>query len=115
MLYYLMSYSLDFRRRAVSYVRDGGSQTDCCGIFKISRKTLYNWLTAEDLTPKVHGSRQRKLDKRALAADIQQHPDSFLHERAERFGVTPQAIWYALRQMRVVKKNDALCGDKLQK
>ena len=107
-----MSYSLDFRERAVAYVRDGGSQAACCRAFKIDRKTLYHWLRADDLRPKRHGSRHRKLDMTALAADVRTYPDSYLHERAARFDVSAQAIWYALRRLNIRKKNDALCGDK---
>lgn len=103
-----MTYSLDFRERAVAYVRDGGSQAACCRAFKIDRKTLYHWLQAKELRPKQHGLRQRKLDKSALAADVRDYPDSFLRERAARFGVSTQAIWQALRQLEIRKKNDAL-------
>lgn len=104
-----MSYSLDFRHRAVAYVRNGGSQAACCRIFEIDRKTLYHWLRAPDLRPKQHGARQRKLDKTALLADIRDYPDAYMRERAVRFGVSTQAVWLALRQLKVVKKNDTLC------
>ena len=110
-----MSYSIDFRERAVGYVRDGGSRSACCSLFKIDRKTLYHWLKAEDLRPKRPTSRHRKLDMSALSADVRDYPDAFLHERAARFNVTPQAIWYALRRRNVCKKNDALYGDSSQK
>lgn len=103
-----MTYSLDFRERAVSYVRDGGSQAACCRAFKIDRKTLYHWLRSSDLNPKPHGSRHRKLDMIALAADVRMYPDAYLRERAERFGVSHQSIWVALRRLDVRKKNDSL-------
>lgn len=103
-----MTYSLDFRRCAVAYVRDGGSQAACCRAFKIDRKTLYHWFHADDLRPKASGPRHRKLDKAALAADVRDHPDAFLRERAARFGVHVSNISRALRQLEIRKKNDAL-------
>lgn len=109
-----MTYSLDFRERAVAYVRGGGSQAACCRAFKIDRKTLYHWLHADDLCPKRHGPRRRKLDKAALARDVQAYPDAYLRERAQRFGVHASNISRALRQLNIRKKNDALCGDKSQ-
>ena len=103
-----MTYSLDFRERAVGYVRDGNSQAACCRIFKIDRKTLYHWLRCPDLRPRASGPRQRKLDKAALAADVRAHPDAYLRERAQRFGVHVSNISRALRQLDIRKKNDAL-------
>lgn len=103
-----MSYSIDLRNRAVTHVRQGGKRSEAARLFGIDRKTLYHWLRSEDLHPKQHGPRKRKLAKSCLASDVRDYPDAYLHERAARFGVTPQAIWYALRQMKIVKKNDTL-------
>ena len=103
-----MTYSLDLRERAVSYVRSGGSQAEASQIFGITPRTLYGWLRREDLSPKRCGPRRRKLDKAALAAHVRAHPDALLRERAVVFGVSPVAIFKALRQMQMTKKNDAL-------
>lgn len=103
-----MTYSLDLRERAVSYVRSGGSQWEASQIFGVTTRTLYGWLHRDDLSPKRCGPRRRKLDKVALAAHVQAHPDALLRERAAAFGVSGVAIFKALRQMQVTKKNDAL-------
>ena len=105
-----MTYSLDLRERAVSYVRNGGRQADAIRLFQIDRKTLYHWLHAPSLAPKVCGLRRGKLDKVALAAHVLDVPDALLRERAAAFGVSSVAIFRALRQMDIRKKNDALCG-----
>ena len=110
-----MSYSIDMRTRVISYVRSGGSQTEASRIFQISSKTIYNWLQKPDITePSARKPYRSKLDKRALAEDVRRYPDDYLRERAKRFGVTPQTIWYALKRLNVVKKNDEVCGDKSQ-
>jgi len=101
-----MSYSIDLRERAVSYVRSGGSRLEASHLFKIDRKTLYNWLNRKDLTPIKVRVRKRKLDKTALSAHVRDFPDAILRERAAHFGVHVNAIWYALRRMNIVKKND---------
>ena len=105
-----MTYSLDLREQAVSYVRTGGSQAEASRIFGVTTRTLYHWLHAVDLSPKAHGPRRRKLDKVALAAHVRDYPDALLRERAEHFGVRVNAIWVALRQLRISKKNDAVRG-----
>lgn len=109
-----MTYSVDMRERAVGYVRDGGLRSEACRLFKIDRKTLYHWLSRDDLRPKRHGSRRRKLDMTALAAHVRTHPDAYLRERAARFGVSEVAIFKALRRLDIRKKNDEICGDKSQ-
>lgn len=100
-----MTYSLDLRERAVTYVRDGGLRSDACRVYDIDRKTLYHWLRAKDLAPQPCGPRQRKLDKAALVAHVRAHPDALLRERAAHFGVHVNAIWVALRAQDIRKKN----------
>ena len=100
-----MTYSLDMRTRAVGYVRSGGLRKEACRIFKIDPKTLYNWLRRDDLSPKVCGPRRRKLDKVALRDHVRDYPDALLRERASHFHVSEVAIWKALKQMNIVKKN----------
>ena len=107
-----MTYSLDMRELAVEQVRGGKTRAEVCAFFKIDRKTLYHWLRADDLRPKPHGQRKRKIDKLALAADVREYPDAYLRERAARFGVHISSIEYALKQLNIAKKNDAVCGGK---
>lgn len=101
-----MSYSLDFRQRVVSYVKEGGSKAEASRLFGIERRTLYHWLSAKDLSPRPAKTRKRKLDKGALAAHVRDYPDWVLRERAEHFGVHINAIWSALQTLRITKKND---------
>ena len=101
-----MSYSVDLRERVVSYVRSGGGRTEAARLFQVSRTTLYRWLGLPDLRPKPAKTRRRKLDKAALAAHVRDFPDALLRERAEHFGVTINAIWAALKNLAITKKND---------
>ena len=105
-----MTYSIDMRTRAIRFVNEGGSKAEAARLFRINRQTLYNWLAAEDLSPKVCGPRRRKLDKTSLATHVRDYPDALLRERAEHFGVRTNAIWVALRRMDIRKKNDAVRG-----
>ena len=104
MLLLCMTYSLDLREAALSYIKNGGSKVEASRLFGFSRNTLYRWLNAENLQPKKHGFRNRKLDKVALKKHVEEHPDMFLHERAEVFDVHTSSISRALRAMNIVKK-----------
>jgi len=99
-----MTYSLDLRETVLSYINNGGSKVEAARLFNISRNTLYRWLGMDDLLPKVHGSRNRKIDKAALRKHVEEYPDLYLHERAEVFKVSLSAVHYALKKMGIVKK-----------
>lgn len=102
-----MTYSIDLRKRVVSFINDGGTHKDAARLFKVSTKTIYNWLQRPDLRPKVHGFRKRKLDKDALKRHVEEYPDALLRERAAHFGVHINAIWVALRAMNIREKKSA--------
>ena len=101
-----MTYSIDLRARVVAYVRGGGSKSEAARMFKVSRVTVYDWLSrGDDLSPKRYSrTRYRKLDWEALSRDVEQYPDAFLKERARRFGVHVSSIGYALSKLRVTHK-----------
>ena len=99
-----MTYSIDLREKVVAFVADGGSKSEAVRIFKVSRDTLYRWINSKDLRPKPSGLRNRKIDKAALKKHVEDHPDMFLHERAEAFGVHPSSISRALKTLGIVKK-----------
>jgi len=103
-----MSYSVDLRERVIDFVRSGGSQSEASRLFKVTRRSIYNWLQREDLAPTPHKERRRKLDKTALAAHVRDYPDALLRERAAHFGVSVPSVWAALRRVKITKKNDAL-------
>ena len=102
-----MTYSIDLRERVVDFVQAGGSKSEACRRFSVCRQTVYNWLLRDDLSPKPHGRRQRKLDWDALRQHVEQYPDLLLRERASHFGVHISSIAYALRQMRVTHKKSS--------
>ena len=100
-----MTYSLDLRKRVVSFVESGGTRAEASRRFDVHYDTVRNWLRREDLRPKTHGPRRRKLDKAALKQHVREHPDARLVDRATHFGVHINAIWVALRTMNIVKKS----------
>lgn len=103
-----MSYSVDLRERVVSYVRGGGSRTKASQLFQVGRTTLYRWLNSTDLQPKPAKERRRKLDMAALTAHVRDYPDALLKERAAHFGVCINAIWMAMKKLKITKKNDEI-------
>lgn len=103
-----MTCSVDLRERVVSYVRSGGGKAKAARRFSVSRQTVYNWTSRDDLSPRQHSPRRRKIDKAALAQHIKDHPDALLRERAAHFGVCTNAIWEMMRTLGFVKKRASI-------
>ena len=100
-----MTYSVDFRKKVVGFVRNGGGQAEAARRFDISLWCVRDWLARKDLQPQQKGiPRDRKIDKEKLRLHVQEHPDAFLRERALAFGVRISSVEYALKQMKVTHK-----------
>lgn len=98
-----MSYSIDFRRKVISVRKaEGLTIRETAKQFRIGKASLVRWL--KRLEPKNSTPRHRKRDKNALAKDVEQHPDAYQRERAERFGVCQKAIWQALKKIGLTYK-----------
>ena len=99
-----MTYSIDLRECVISYIKNGGSCSEAARIYGIARSTLYRWTGMDNLEPKVHGFRHRKIDKEALKKHVEDHPDLFLRERAEVFCVDPSSMSRMMKTLNLVKK-----------
>jgi transposase len=100
-----MTYSIDLKKRVLKFVKDGGSKVEASRRFLVSRVVVYKWLQDPDvLKPKAKQIRHRKIDREALALDVLEHPDHFLHERGRRLGVSAMAVSKMLRTLGLVKK-----------
>lgn len=100
-----MTYSVDFRRKVVAYVRSGGGQAEAARHFDVSLWCVRDWLARKDLQPQQKGvPRKRKLDKDALKARVRDNPDATLHEHAQHCGVDRSVIGKALKRMKITRK-----------
>ncbi len=100
-----MTYSIDFRKKVVAHVRGGGGQAETARRFRISVWCVRDWLAREELAARQHGvPRRRKLDKEALRAHVRDHPGALVRERATHFGVRYNAVWVALKALKITPK-----------
>ncbi|CAA2929041.1 IS630 transposase-related protein [Arsenophonus endosymbiont of Bemisia tabaci] len=98
-----MSYSIDFRRKVIFTMEEEGlSIRETAKQFRIGSASVSRWIN--QIEPKASTTRQRKIDKSELIKDVEQYPDAYPKERAERFGVCQKAIWQALKKMGVTYK-----------
>ena len=102
-----MAYSLEFRKRVFS-VKEARKLTfkDTSELFGIDIRTLFRW--QQRLEP--HTTRNKpatKIDMQALKVDLESNPDRFQYERAQDYGVSQAAIFYALGRLRISRKKNA--------
>jgi transposase len=109
-----MRYGKDLRGRVVSFVARGGSKSEAARRFGVTRATVHNWLRlGADLAAQKPGPKgASKLDWNKLAKAVEKRPDAMLKELAEQFGVGTTAVWYALDQMKLVRKKKPLAISK---
>lgn len=101
-----MTYSLDFRMKVLSVKeKENLSFRKTAKRFHIGVASVMRW----SKNPKPLETRNKpatKIDMEALEKDVQDNPDSYQYERAERFGVSQNGIWNALQRLNMsYKKN----------
>ncbi len=83
--------------------REGLTFAQASERFGVGIASLTRW--SKQVEPKAtRENRPRKIDLDKLAKDVKTYPDAYQYERAVRFGVTPKAIWQALRKLGVTYK-----------
>ena len=99
-----MTYGVEFRRHVLLVrEREGLTFAETSERFSVGVASLTRW--TRQVEPKAtREGRPRKIDLEKLMRDVCDDPDAFQHERAARFGVTPKAIWQALRKLGVTYK-----------
>ena len=101
-----MTYSLDLRKKVFSVKeKENLSFRKLAKRFDIGVASLLRW--NKNLKPlKKRNKPAIKIDMEALKKDIENNPDSYQYERAQRFGVSQTGIWHAMNRLNVsYKKN----------
>ena len=106
LFFMIMAYSTDLRKRVLDFINEGGSKASAERTFGISRRTIYNWLEAENpfAAEKPGPKGPRHIDYDALGQHVSDFPDATLAERAKHFGVSTNGIFYALSKLNITRK-----------
>ena len=101
-----MAYSEDLKKRVMDFIREGGEKTHASDLYKVSRATIYRWLSqpADHKAGKPGPKTSHKFSREALRAQLEAKPDSLQKELAAHFKVSINAICQALKRMGIVRK-----------
>jgi putative transposase len=102
-------HSLDLRERVINYVLAGNQITAASQLFRVGRKTIYNWLAllkkTGDLKPKQPIRNDGyKIDHKIVSEYFKKTPDATLQEVANSFSTHVSAIWYICKKQKITRK-----------
>lgn len=114
----MSSYSLDLRKRVLTYIDEGHTYKDAVETFKVSyscvRSLVRLYEETGDLSPKPHGGgnpgRFRSEDLETLCRLSEEHPDAYLRELADMLEaaggprVRPPALCERLKALDLTRK-----------
>jgi transposase len=106
-----MAYSIDYKKRAVTYRQEGHTFKQLREAFGIPAETCYDWqekLGNGYYEIKIKRERRRKIDKEKLKQALAEKPDAYLKELAGQSGCTAAAVFYALEKLNMTRKKRAL-------
>jgi transposase len=88
-----MAYNVVFRRRVIEYKDAGHTFKEVHEAFGVDSKRYYSWKKQLEQTGSLEykspKEREGKIDKNELTRLLQEHPDWYLREFAEKFNVCP--------------------------
>jgi transposase len=108
-------YSIDYKKRAVAYKEEGHTFKELAEAFCIGNQTYYLWkrnLESGYYASKGKQERKRKIDKEKLKEKLAERPDIYVHELADIFDCSGQAISLALKKMGITRKKRVLPTEK---
>ncbi len=105
------SYSVDLRERVLKYLEKNKNRKAASLLFQVGIATIYRWISRKKETGHVQPLRRpyayKKIDDQKLIEYVETHSDQFLSEIAQHFNLTPQAIFYALKRLKITRKKSS--------
>ena len=94
-----MTYPAKFRKQAF-HVKEKEDLTivETVERFDVGVASIACWKNKPE-PAKTRNKPATKIDMDALAKDLEENPDSFLHERAEKFSVSKSGMWSAVKRL----------------
>ena len=103
-----MAYSIDYREAAIAYKQSGHTFKELKETFKITPHTYYQWLKLKEKTGSLQfgnaKKRRRKIDSDELKRAVEEKPDAYLRELAEKFHCSTTSIYKRLKRLKITLK-----------
>ena len=101
-----MTYPACYRKKILAYKNKHNlSIREAAKHFKIGINSIVRWQIQPD-PAKTKSRPPIKIPVEALRKDVEDYPDDFLYERAQRFGVTAVGVHLALKRLKLSRKKN---------
>ena len=98
-----MTYSIDFRKQVLRSIKYGMTIREAAIFYELSTSTIHSW--QQELVPKITRNKApTKIPNEALLKDVEQYPDDYMYERAQRLGCSKSGIESALKRLGISQK-----------
>lgn len=105
------SYSVDLREKVLQYLEKNQNREAASRLFQVGIATIYRWLSFKKEKGNIEPLRRpyayKKIDDQKLIDYIEKNPDHFLSEIAKHFNLTAQAVFYALKRLKITRKKSS--------
>lgn len=99
-----MTYPVHFRKKILAKLEQGMTFQEAAEKFELSPTTIQRW--KKRLEPKAtHDYKPRKIHDELILKDVQDYPDDFQFQRAERLGCSKSGIQKAMKRLGIQKKS----------
>ncbi len=99
-----MTYSIDFRRKALTIKEQGNLSFDeLAKRFGVGKASLVRW-SARPGPCRTRKKPAAKISGEALKRDVELYPDAYQYERAARLGASQQGVCSALKRLGIRHK-----------
>lgn len=101
-----MAYSKDFRQKVLSIREERGlSLLETAELLGVGVASVFRW-TKKPEPSQTRNKPATKIDREALARDVEEKPDDFQYERAIRLGVSESCVGRALKRLNVSRNRE---------
>jgi putative transposase len=101
------AYSLDLRKKVISFISQGGRKRDAAKLFNIGEDTIYRWIRRDklgNLAPKKRTDFPTKIPLETLREYVEKHPDHTLKEIGIALGLHASKVWKHLKKLDLTRK-----------
>jgi len=111
------AYGVDLRERVLSFIDSGNSKYEAERVFKVSRKTIYNWINLKSKSGNISIKPVRniggyKLDHSDIEEYINSNNDKTLKEIAYKFSTCQSAIFNICCKLNITRKKNRVISGK---
>ena len=117
-----MAYDKKYRTRVVEYILEGHTQEETAKVFKVGTTSIKRWIAVYEATGSTGGGytvsnrSPKKIEPEKLEAYMNEHPDAFLREIADKFSCCIESARRALlRNCYMLKKRRNITKSVMKK